>query len=549
MKFKIKKKILKICFSPTGTEENFDIIDESAIYLLRLLLDAPVVMIKHLSQMKKMFGQVPTNLATKICSITSQINSELSDECRQFLQTEDNEKKTKKLWGNQIKFNTNSILNVKTDFLQDLTPPPTTHKTFTNFSMKYQTNDGPSTQNQNNSMKNGNLYNRAWLSKHVNPDLINTFIEMLKSSKSNDELQNELFDMLGFDKFEVIQEILINRKTVIQKVESSDKKVLIREKVLAVRQTEQRPQQFGCQVIVQSEQEKLLLKQSRKDEKKLRSLIGSCAIDDESDDDEFNPAKLRQFQQQSLLQTTSQSNPIFNENRPKPVFATKPKYPFVFDSHGEAKAHIGFIAGAKLVLSDNVERIDTKMYEEVRIPATESTNLTVGNERIKISSLDEIGQIAFKGTKELNRIQTIVYPVAYNTNENLLVCAPTGAGKTNVAMLTIIHTIRTHADQGVIHRDQFKIVYVAPMKALAAEMVTNFGKKLQPLGISVRELTGDMQLTKIEMQQTQMLVTTPEKWDVVTRKGAGDVSLINLVKLLIIDEVISCFSFFFFLFH
>lgn len=46
-----------------------------------------------------------------------------------------------------------------------------------------------------------------------------------------------------------------------------------------------------------------------------------------------------------------------------------------------------------------------------------------------------------------------------------------------------------------------------------------------------------MQLTKSEIQQTQMLVTTPEKWDVITRKGAGDVALISLVKLLIIDEV------------
>lgn len=46
-----------------------------------------------------------------------------------------------------------------------------------------------------------------------------------------------------------------------------------------------------------------------------------------------------------------------------------------------------------------------------------------------------------------------------------------------------------------------------------------------------------MQLTKSEIAQTQMLVTTPEKWDVITRKGAGDVQLISLVKLLIIDEV------------
>jgi replicative superfamily II helicase len=35
----------------------------------------------------------------------------------------------------------------------------------------------------------------------------------------------------------------------------------------------------------------------------------------------------------------------------------------------------------------------------------------------------------------------------------------------------------------------------------------------------------------------QMMVTTPEKWDVVTRKSTGDVALAQLVKLLIIDEV------------
>ena len=42
------------------------------------------------------------------------------------------------------------------------------------------------------------------------------------------------------------------------------------------------------------------------------------------------------------------------------------------------------------------------------------------------------------------------------------------------------------------------------MKALAAEMVRNFGRRLEPLGISVRELTGDMQLTKAEIMKTQV---------------------------------------------
>ena len=55
-----------------------------------------------------------------------------------------------------------------------------------------------------------------------------------------------------------------------------------------------------------------------------------------------------------------------------------------------------------------------------------------------------------------------------------------------------------------LHRLPLQIVYVAPMKALAAEMVRNFGKRLAPLGITVKELTGDMSLTKTEIMNTQV---------------------------------------------
>ena len=49
-----------------------------------------------------------------------------------------------------------------------------------------------------------------------------------------------------------------------------------------------------------------------------------------------------------------------------------------------------------------------------------------------------------------------------------------------------------------------QVIYVAPMKALAAEMVRNFGSRLAPLGVLVKELTGDMQLTKAEIHKTQV---------------------------------------------
>ena len=69
----------------------------------------------------------------------------------------------------------------------------------------------------------------------------------------------------------------------------------------------------------------------------------------------------------------------------------------------------------------------------------------------------QIGQEAFRGTKTLNRIQSIVFEAAYTSNENLLICAPTGAGKTNVAMLTVLHELKQHLSQGVIKKDEFKV--------------------------------------------------------------------------------------------
>ena len=155
---------------------------------------------------------------------------------------------------------------------------------------------------------------------------------------------------------------------------------------------------------------------------------------------------------------------------------------------------------------------------------------------MQITEMEKWARLAFKGYKELNRIQSRIYETAYNSNENLLVCAPTGAGKTNIAMISILHEVKKHIVGGMLEDPEFKIVYIAPMKALAAEVTATFSKRLAPLGISVRECTGDIQLSKRELAQTQMIVTTPEKWDVITRKG-GDVSAAAEVKLLILDEV------------
>ena len=137
-------------------------------------------------------------------------------------------------------------------------------------------------------------------------------------------------------------------------------------------------------------------------------------------------------------------------------------------------------------------------------------------------------------------------------------------------MLSILRVLDQHRSQSpldapvhsTINKAAFKIIYVwviisgmmgssvtyikstlsAPMKALASEIVRKLGKRLRWLFIEVRELTGlftsvsfkshnwrrslgDMQLTKKEISETQIIVITPEKWDVVTRQPTGEGSI------------------------
>lgn len=190
----------------------------------------------------------------------------------------------------------------------------------------------------------------------------------------------------------------------------------------------------------------------------------------------------------------------------------------------------------ELKLPEGTTRSVTKTYEEYNVPPPRPAKIDAP--LVSISSLPKWTHPAFSTTKSLNPVQSKVFPSAFESSENLLLCAPTGAGKTNVALLTILETISHHLDleTNQIDLDAFKIVYISPLKALVQEQVREFSKKLSSYGINVAELSGDRNLTKQQISETQMIVTTPEKWDVITRKSS-DTSYTNLVRLIIIDEI------------
>lgn len=358
---------------------------------------------------------------------------------------------------------------------------------------------------------------------------------LLRSDKSGDDIQNTLVDLIGYDNFELITTLLTNRTTIVQNIEQ-DGVANVLHKVTNNEQHETTPQMpmHGAHVTVQSKDEILEAKKARKDQRK------AARHKDENEEASallgFDVDNWREIREQQLVEASQR--PLASGTR-QTVFSEE-RYPHVYASHVGGNTLNAF--GTKYVLPAGTERVEQSYYEEITIPASRKAAHFPGEQLVRIEQLDKLCQNTFKGYKNLNRVQSLVYPIAYETNENMLVCAPTGAGKTDVAMLTVLHTVRSYSamdenDHMHLTDENFKIVYVAPMKALAAEVVQKFGKRLGWLGIKVRELTGDMQLTKAEINETHMIVTTPEKWDVVTRKNTGDSELATKVKLLIIDEV------------
>ncbi|KAJ2895135.1 Sec63 Brl domain-containing protein [Zalerion maritima] len=308
-------------------------------------------------------------------------------------------------------------------------------------------------------------------------------IDTLTSSRSEDEIQSMLTDLIGFDDLDFAIELLSHRAAITD--------------ALAPRQP-----------VTEVQGRRLLTKAQREE-------------------------ALRQ-------QDYAHKSTVLQKS-----FSKEEQYPHVYRSFAPNNkiSH----SGRKYALPAGSKELQFDKYEEYMIPAGEKGTLGPGERLVPIAEMDGLCRRTFKGYKALNRMQSLVHPVAYKTSENMLICAPTGAGKTDAAMLAILHTVGQYATPNPIENlettefaldvDDFKIVYVAPMKALASEVTEKLGKRLAWLGIKCREYTGDMHLTKSEIVETQIIVTTPEKWDVVTRKGTGDTELVQKVRLLIIDEV------------
>lgn len=82
---------------------------------------------------------------------------------------------------------------------------------------------------------------------------------------------------------------------------------------------------------------------------------------------------------------------------------------------------------------------------------------------------------------------------------------------------------------------------MAPTKALCNEIHLSWRKKFASYNVSVALVTGDADLEDIadlgDLEPHQIVVTTPEKWDAMTRKWKEYREIANMIKLILIDEI------------
>jgi len=121
---------------------------------------------------------------------------------------------------------------------------------------------------------------------------------------------------------------------------------------------------------------------------------------------------------------------------------------------------------------------------------------------------------------ELNEIQEKCFAALSESDQNVLISAPTGSGKT----ICFEFALHRHFQQN----PTAKAVYIAPLRAICQEKFDDWSKKFDNCNL----LTGD---SPVNDYAASLYVTTPEKWDHFTRTSAG-IGLLKDLNLILVRK-------------
>ena len=374
------------------------------------------------------------------------------------------------------------------------------------------TKQGPSLNEKNilyNILNNNDLIKS-------NPFLACSIIESFKSTQTQDELQSYFFDLLGIEQMTLIGNLIQNEKEIRE---------LINVALAAIKTSDTLTEKQENLILYGNDTSSLEVINRRKKQRRNKKKSELENIQEENIeilhqlgfDYNFNTDDIGDTEQYNAIAPITK---VINET------------PFFKDRHSNIQ---------KTTYDTEFIKAPTYVIYKVTPLLKERKRITPVN---KVTALPEWSHRIFD-FNFFNEIQSTVFDKAFNTDENLLISAPTGAGKTNIALLTILREIEIelkHKGYTQVTSKfsfskftwDFKIIYLVPLKALANEIVNKFNTSLKFLNIKVNEFSGDVNLSQDEIQRTNVFIGIPEKWDLFTRKNKD---IFTSLKLMIIDEV------------
>jgi len=125
-------------------------------------------------------------------------------------------------------------------------------------------------------------------------------------------------------------------------------------------------------------------------------------------------------------------------------------------------------------------------------------------------------------------------------DENLLLMAPTGIGKTEAAVIPIFQRFLRLKEKGVFESERgFFIIYITPLRALNRDMLRRLRDWGEQLGIRIAVRHGDTsqhERNKQSRDPPDMLITTPESFQIMFT-GKRLRRALASVRWVVIDEV------------
>lgn len=138
-----------------------------------------------------------------------------------------------------------------------------------------------------------------------------------------------------------------------------------------------------------------------------------------------------------------------------------------------------------------------------------------------------ITALTASGIKTLHPPQEMAVKAGLLDGKSMVLSVPTASGKTLMAELAMLSAI--------IKKPSSRCLYIAPLKALAAEKYREFSAKYAPLGIRVGIAIGDHDSPHQSLKDFPILIATAEKVDSLLRSRSE--WLIQDLSVLILDEI------------